>query len=66
MDVVPWADDAGFVNAEHTISNMEAMRTMSSVSGTLPAIELDDNLAAAVVIDFLEFADVACEDGMSA
>lgn len=27
----------------------------------LPAVELDDNLAIAVVIDFFELADIACD-----
>jgi hypothetical protein len=26
------------------------------------AVELDDNFAAAVVVDFFEFADVACDE----
>ena len=32
----------------------------------LPAVELDDDLAIAVVIDFLELADVACKKYMLA
>ena len=35
-------------------------RERSSVKGALPAIELDDNLARAVVVYFLELANVAC------
>ena len=31
----------------------------------IPAIELDDNLAVPMVVNFLKFTDIACLDGIS-
>jgi hypothetical protein len=33
--------------------------------GYTPAVELDDDLAVAVVVDLLKLANVACGDGIS-
>lgn len=55
-DVVPGRDDTGLVQAgkkgQFKILYREARRC-------LPAVELDDDLAGAVVIDFLKLANVA-------
>lgn len=57
LDVVAWADDAGLVEAEDVLEDMAMQR---DVTFDLPAVQLNDDLAVAVVIDLLELADVAC------
>lgn len=56
LDVVAGADDAGLVQAA-----VESVLRSQRVSVyNIPAVELDDDLAVAVVIDLFEFANVAC------
>jgi hypothetical protein len=55
LNVVAGADDTGFVDA--TIQLDRGLRKESA--HVLPSVELDDNFAVAVVINFLELANVA-------
>lgn len=56
LDVVTRADDTSLVEAG---AESVVQRQCSDVS-YIPAVQLDDDLAIAVVIDLLELADVSC------
>ena len=63
LDVEARADDTGLVDAGQNISNRSKDERCDPDS---PAVELDDDLAVAVVVNLLELADVACgEDKVS-
>lgn len=53
-DVVSWRDDTGLVE---TISKSVLFKVYWQCE-SLPAVQLNDNLARSVVINFLELADV--------
>jgi len=57
LDIVAGRDDSSLVEAAERVSH-------GADGGVgdhnLPAVQLDDNLAIAVVVDFLELADIAC------
>ena len=55
LNVVAGADDTGLVNAVILLDR--SLRRGSAY--VLPSVELDDNFAVAVVINFLELANVA-------
>lgn len=58
LHVVARADDTGLVEAAHvSVSIVQAIPHAFTLN--IPAVELDDDLAVAVVIDLLELADVA-------
>lgn len=57
LDVVTGRDDTGLVDLRTMLD--DARSTMRSSGGTYAAVELDNNLAVAVVIDLLELANVA-------
>lgn len=54
LNVVAGADDTGLVDAAILLD-----RSLRGSAYVLPSIELDDNFAVAVVINFLELANVA-------
>lgn len=56
-DVVAGGDDTALVEATNTVSERTPRRTLFFLYS--PAVELNDDLAAAVVVDLLELADVA-------
>ena len=56
LDVVAGADNAGLVEAG---DRSEVHLKWEQTRRDLPAVQLDDDLAIAVVIDLLELADVA-------
>ena len=58
LDVVAGADHAGFVDAGE--SSVQRSKRKSQMMMCLPAVELNDDLAIAMIIDLLELADVAC------
>ena len=58
LDVVAGRDDAGLVDAAERYQYAGGSR-LSTLLG-LPAVELNDDLAIAVVVDLLELANVAC------
>lgn len=55
LDIVARADDAGLVDT----GLVSVLSFIQHKQIDLPALELDDNLAVAVVIDLGEFTDVA-------
>ncbi len=48
------------------ISELDVVTRRDDTSLVEAAVELDDDLAVSVVIDFLEFANVACREFVSA
>jgi hypothetical protein len=63
LDVVAGRDDTGLVDPVITLSAAAACCDWRDVD--LPSVKLDNNLAVAVVVDLLEFANVAWKDDMS-
>ena len=63
LHVVTRADDAGLVQARKLSVRAQCVAERRVC---LPAVELDNDLAVAVVVDLLELADVACRNRMSA
>jgi hypothetical protein len=57
LDVVAGGDDTGLVEAVKAVSDMH---TRDDEEEILPSVELNHDLAVAVVIDLLELANVAC------
>jgi len=57
LDVVARGDDTGLVDAMWSSGIVFVAKKETWLS--VPAVELDDNLAVAVVINLLELADVA-------
>lgn len=57
LDVVAGRDDTSLVDAAHTI-NINLVNTLNRQY--IPAVELDDDLARAVVVNLLVFTNVAC------
>lgn len=55
-DVVAGRDDTGLVEANHIVSTVRAEFNSRRVYE--PAVQLDNDLAAAVVVDLLELADI--------
>ena len=60
-DVVSWGDDTSFVEA---IVGSVYIAQGGSLQ-FLPAIQLDDNLARSVVVNFFKFANVSWRDNVS-
>lgn len=58
LDGVAGVDDTTLVETGHGIRMMKRMRK-DDCCENLPAVQLDDDLAGAVVIDLLELANVA-------
>jgi hypothetical protein len=59
LDVVAWADAASLVDAEAALVVSALLALWSSRMLNIPAVELDHDLAVAVIVNFLEFTDVA-------
>lgn len=57
LDVVSWGDDTSLVEAEMRVRKCSITSTQVE---NLPAIELNDDLAVAVVVHLLKLANVAC------
>ena len=60
-DVVPWGDHTSLVETIVKSARYPATGTFQF----LPAVQLNDNLAGSVVINFLEFADVTWRENVS-
>ncbi len=60
LDVEARADDTGLVDAGRYVSSCRVSESWKTSNS--PAVELDNNLAVAVIINLLELADVACGD----
>jgi hypothetical protein len=58
LDGVAGVDDTTLVETKQNIRMMK-QKTEKKCCENLPAVQLDDNLAGAVVIDLLELANVA-------
>jgi len=56
-DVVAGGDDAGLVEARRVVSTSSPCNIQRR---NLPAVELDNNLSGAVVVNLLELSNVAC------
>jgi hypothetical protein len=57
VDVVAGGDDTALVEAVDVVSKGTAEITLQTIDS--PAVELDNDLAAAVVVNLLELANVA-------
>lgn len=61
LDIVAGRDDTSLVEAIARGSASFILRLVLELVRYIPADQLDNNLAGAVVIDLLELANVACE-----